>query len=46
MRKAGHHADGLPRLLREAGLESTEPTVEQHPVLGGVAYYVATKPLR
>jgi ubiquinone/menaquinone biosynthesis C-methylase UbiE len=44
MRKEGHVADGIPELLSAAGLKSAEVMTDQHGVMGGVAYYRATRP--
>lgn len=42
LRHAG--TDQIPPFAREAGLDCTKVASSSHPVLGGVAYYRATKP--
>lgn len=44
MQKQGHVADGIPQLLSGAGLTSVDATTQQQRVMGGVAYYRATRP--
>lgn len=44
MRRAGHVADDIPSFLRAAGLEAIAVSTRRHRVIGGVAYYRATKP--
>ena len=44
MQKQGHIADGIPDLLSAAGLKDAEVSVEQTRIMGGVAYYRATRP--
>lgn len=44
MRKEGHVTDGIPELLSAAGLTSAQVLTDQSAVMGGVAYYRATRP--